>query len=591
MRRTSFLWVLYASYAVLILLTTAIAGVLVSRQQEKDALAQTEQSLLARAELLREIARPEFHEGRGEIQKVVRRAGRGAGVRLTIIDEGGKVMADSDKRPSEMNNHIDRPEIVLARENGAGMSTRYSRTVGIEMMYVGVALYDGERIIGYARASVPLTDIHERLARTRTLIAVSAGIAALVGLVLGFLFARGLTRRLTRITRAAETIAGGEYDLEVPTGARDEFGRLGAAFNDMARQLKERMATIARERNQVLAILGSMVEGVVAVDADQTVVHINVAAAEMLGLERESCIGEPIWQSVRVPALNDAAESVLSSGEPDRRDATVVGERGSVQIELRSAPLVDSRGKLAGAVLVLSDVTELRRLETVRRDFVSNVSHELKTPLAAIQALVETLLDDEEMDRETARGFLARIEKQSERLNAIVLDLLSLSRLESEAHRVERSPVDLREVIRACLDMQQTVAGKRSIAITSALPESEVRVLADVESMQQLLGNLLDNALKYTPEGGRVEIRLTTQKSRAIVEVQDTGVGIPPEHLHRIFERFYRVDRARSREVGGTGLGLAIVKHIALAHGGIVDVQSNPGKGSTFTVRLPLAET
>ncbi len=590
MRRTSFLWVLYASYAVLILLTTTIAGVLLSRQQRQDAMAEVEQNLTSAAQLSRDVAVPREGENATRYQARIREAGVRAGVRLTVIDTTGTVVADSVEDAAGMNDHSTRPEILQASERQTGSATRYSSTIGTDMMYVAVAVPEGAHHVAFVRTSVPLTEINERLSQTRLLIAASAGIAALVGLLIGALFARLLTRRLTRLTKAAEALAAGEYELELPIGSRDEFGRLAVAFNDMARQLKERMDTIVSDRNQVVAILTSMTEGVIAVDARQNIVHINAAAAAMLGVNAADCIGQPVWKAVRVSALNEAADAVLETGSDDRREARITGESETRELELRTAPLRDSRGEVAGAVLVLSDFTDLRRLETVRTDFVSNVSHELKTPLAAIQALVETLIDDETIDPTTRADFLGRIAKQSRRLNTIVLDLLSLSRMEAEGKGLERKPIDLRTIVSECIELCRETSQKAGITLACQLPASPVRVFANDEAMKQLLGNLLDNALKYTPGEGRVEVRVSTDNGDAVVEVEDTGAGIEASHLPRIFERFYRVDRARSRELGGTGLGLAIVKHVALAHGGAVRVSSTPGKGSTFVVSLPLAQ-
>jgi len=317
---------------------------------------------------------------------------------------------------------------------------------------------------------------------------------------------------------------------------------------------------------------------------------MNAGAADVLGASSDACLGRDIRDVTALEQVWAAIDAALSDGEEVEGEVGVAAPAGRRVVELRASPLRDSEGGLVGAVVVLDDVSELRRLETVRRDFVANMSHELKTPITAIRILAETLVSDKKMAGKQRRRFLSKIRDQSTRLSSIVTDLLALSRLESENPLLEREPIDLRKVIAVSLHpLLPDDDDELSASVTSELPDSPVTVVGDDEALAQATRNLLDNALKYTPQEGRVWVRLREEGRDAVIEVEDTGIGIEPAHQRRIFERFYRVDKARSRELGGTGLGLSIVRHIALTHGGSVAVDSEVGVGTTFRLTLPLA--
>ncbi len=587
MFRRRFLWKIYAGSAVLIVLTALVVGALVSRRIERDSMQEIERSLHDKAALLEEIARGFFESGDGAaFQERVRTIGAQINTRLTVIRADGVVVADSEEDPARMDNHADREEVLDARLEGSGRSIRYSDTLHIRMMYVALPVRTGASLQGFVRAALPLTAVEERLKRVRLVVALGALIGVAGALVLGFLIARRVTGPLTSMTRVADAIADGDYTQRSYAGTRDELGRLAAALNRMADQLHERMERITADRNEVLAILASMVEGVIAVDHDERVVHMNAAAGEILGAAPDASIGKPIWEVTRLPVVTETIGKALETAAGVTAEATLADDR---VVEMQAAPLRDAGGRLSGAVVVLHDVTRLRRLETVRRDFVANVSHELKTPLTAIRGLVETLLDDEAMGTATRRRFLTKLRDQSARLSALTADLLALSQLESRDEAFELKADDVRPPVEEAVRQFAALSEQKEVTLAATLPDSPVVVLCEPDAVRRLAENLLDNAVKYTPAGGRVEVRLTTQDDEAVLEVADTGIGIEPRDQARIFERFYRVDTARSRELGGTGLGLSIVKHIVQAHGGTVSVESAPGRGSTFRVRLPLA--
>jgi two-component system phosphate regulon sensor histidine kinase PhoR len=588
--KSRFFWKLYAGYAALVLLAVVTVGVLVARRISSDSIAETDSRLHAQAVLIRDLARPSLAgDADPGLQQQVRDLGAAVGTRITVIRADGIVIADSDEDPAGMDNHGTRPEVIQALEEGSGSATRFSRTVAFNMMYVAVRVDKAGELLGYTRASVPLTIIRERLAVLRGIVVLGGVVAAVFALGIGLVVARRVTARLASVTEAAELIAGGSYGRRVDSVSQDEIGMLASAFNRMAAQLEERVQTISEDRTKLLTILGGMVEGVVAVDTEQHVLHLNAAAGRILQVMPGETLGKPIWQVTRVRHVSEAIEEVLRDAREVTGELDLEVEGQPRVVELHGAPLQNGAGGLVGAVLVLHDVTELRRLETVRQDFVANVSHELKTPITAIRGLIESILDHDDMPAETRSSFLGKIQNQSSRLSLLVTDLLTLARLESADGVVDPAPLDLRDPVQASVANFRSGAEEKGVGLHQEVPDRPVRVSGDAEALELVVNNLLDNALKYTPEGGRIQVRLRAEDGNAVLEVVDTGIGIAREHHDRIFERFYRVDKARSREVGGTGLGLSIVKHVCRAHGASISVESAVASGSTFSVILPLA--
>lgn len=591
MLRSPFLWKLYAGYAALIVATTLIAVVFGSRVADRSSRAGLDRHLLATAEMLGELARDDLPaaEPGGELQARAVRLGQDLGVRLTVIAADGTVIADSHEDPGLMEPHDLRPEVASARTGGIGRSDRSSATLGQEMTYLAQAVRDEDgRLIGYARSSMPRAVTEQQLRSLRMSIILAGVVATLVALPLGFFFARRITRPIAEMTSAATAIARGELHRRVPHRGRDEIGRLAAALDVMADQLEDRLSTITADRNRLQAVLAGITDGVVAVDARGRIVHLNAPAAELLGTGIERATGRTIWEVSRLGELDRVLSEALRLGAGRHGELHIPRDGRDQDVVLNAAPIHGAGGAASGAVAVLHDITELRRLEAIRRDFVANVSHELKTPLTAIRGLVETIIDDPVMDAAVRGRFLAKVRGQCDRLGALVGDLLTLSRLEATDAGMEREAVDLRSVVRTSCDGLLEPARAKRITVEYLLPDRPVVVAGDREFLRQAVDNLVDNAIKYTPEGGRVTARVRTEGETAEISVRDTGIGIDPVDRPRIFERFYRVDKARSRELGGTGLGLSIVKHIVLAHGGSVRVESTPGSGSTFVARLPL---
>ncbi|VAX20536.1 Phosphate regulon sensor protein PhoR (SphS), partial [hydrothermal vent metagenome] len=521
------------------------------------------------------------------LQMQIKELGDKIGTRFTLIDKNGVVIADSREDPKLMDNHGARPEILSARSHGEGNATRYSDTIGIKMIYYALPINRDGNVSGYVRTSISLSKIDERLAGLKETVALGAGLAVIAVLVLGYFMALHFSRPIESITRVAESMALGKYDEKVAEEREDEIGKLARALNLMADNLKERIETISGEGNRLKAILAGMVEGVIAIDIDERIVHINKAACEITNTSFENSIGKPLWKVTGLQELNDILEQTITTKSRVEKEIKVFKREGSRHIQILSAPTLSLDKKISGAVIVLHDITDLYAFERVRRDFVANVSHELKTPVTAIRALVETMVDDTDMHEDDRLRFLKKIEKQSIRLATLVGDVLTLSKQESEKGLLDGTRLDLKVVVNSVIQALSTASSARDISIESELPAEHVLINGDEEAVSQAISNLANNALKYTPHGGHVAIRLKKVGPNVLIEVEDNGIGIAPEHQQRIFERFYRVDKARSRELGGTGLGLSIVKHVAISHGGGVEVESEPGRGTVFRITIP----
>ena len=591
MFRSRFLWRLYAGFAFLVLLSTGTIWVLVGRSIERDSLQEIERELQVKARLLRELSAPVLDGASdGKFPRQIEELGKAINTRLTVMTADGVVIADSEESPAVMENHGTRPEILDARERGIGRARRHSETLGTEMMYLALPIHEDRGVVGYVRVSLPLTLVEQRLAHLHEIVAFGALISLAFGGLIGFFFARRVTRPIVSMASIAREIAAGDYGKRVRLDARDEIATLATSFNSMADELERRIQTITIDRNKLLAILGGMGEGVIAVDQEERILHINGVAGTILGVTAEKSLGRPIWEVCRLREVSEALTETMSRMGEVRREVRVPARVRDRVIELRASPLRNAAGDVTGAVAILHDVTEMRRLEEVRRDFVANVSHELKTPLAAMCGLIETVVEDKSMDKEIHERFLGKISNQAGRLSSLVKDLLTLSRVESQDTGLEAEQFDLRGVLEESFSALLSGGQAEGLGAEISVPDTPVIVSGDSEALREVVDNLVGNARRYTPAGGKIWVRLLREETRAVIEVQDTGIGIEPGEQERIFERFYRVDKPRSRELGGTGLGLSIVKHITIAHGGEVSVESVPGKGSTFRVRLPLTQ-
>ncbi len=527
----------------------------------------------------------------GRIDEFCKRLGGAKGLsrrtRVTVILPSGKVIGDSDEDPALMSDHSDRPEIIDALDKGFGWSVRPSPTLGIKMMYAAIPIEEEGRAIALVRTSVSVSAIDRALSDMHRKMVWGGVVVALCAAVLSFVISRGISRPVMNMEQIAQRFAAGQLDLRVPVPAPLELAALAKALNEMARQLHEKIATITSQRNELEAVLSSMVEGVVAVDHEGHIVSINKAAAALLGIDPAQVYGRSIEEVVREVNIQQFVRKALKEEGPIEAEVSL-RTNGEKHFQLLGASLRDAGRGRTGAVIVLHDITRMRRLEAVRKDFVANVSHELRTPVTSIQGFVEALSERGIDDPEQTKRYLGIIAKHSDRLNSIIEDLLSLSRLEEdqEQRRIELNNRPLKPLLATAIDLLRTKAEKRGVSV-ELLCGDDIQAKINSALIEQAVFNLVDNAVKYSKAGGAVTVSAEQGDAGISISVQDRGCGISSEHLSRLFERFYVVDRGRSRKLGGTGLGLAIVKHIAQVHGGAVTVKSSPGKGSTFTIHLP----
>lgn len=587
--RNRFIWKLYLGYVVLVLLATVVVSTLIHRAAVRDSLVDIERSLEQQAHLLAEIARPALMgDADSELNERVVALGVDTGMRLTVISADGTVLADSHEAPSAMENHGTRPEVIEANRQGFGTATHFSRTLHQDMRYLALRVEDESNCIGFARTSLPLTAITERLAVLRNNVLLGMAIALLFSLPLGYVFARRVTQPLAEMTIAAQAIAAGDHKRKVRVQSKDEIGELAGALNEMSTHLAERLETITRDRNQLEAMLGSMADGVVAVDRDARVVHINATAANLCSVSHGEATGMRTWEVLRIPPLTEAIDLALKEERIVEAEIALAGS--DLVYALTVTPWRDGGGNVVGVVAVMHDVSRHRQVERMRQDFIANASHELKSPVTAIRGFAETMLDDQGMDSETRRRFNRSIVEETARMSGLVRDMLALSRVESGRQQETDELFDLRDAVTEAVEAHRHRAETQGVRLDYIRNDEPVSITGSPDALATAVGNLVDNALNYTAAEGSVHVSVMRQDGYGLISVEDSGCGIAQEHHERIFERFYRVDKARSRELGGTGLGLAIVKHIVLNHGGTVSVESTQGKGSMFSIRLPLVQ-
>jgi len=594
MPRSRFVWHVFAGWcamgAALLVGCFWLASLQLARLADVAQLERVADTATGLAGLLATRSQP---VDPAEFADATRRVAGGPRMLIDLLAADGTVVATSAPGGGGVGRSTAADALVdEARSGRIARGSRYDAVAGRRILEVAAPVGPTAAPSGIIRVIADTRSADAALARSQRLLAAGFLAWAAAALAAGRVIAGRLARPVADLSQAAARLADGDVAAAIPTADSAELTSLADAIVSLREQLVERGLTIGRQDTRQEAVLGSMIEGVLAIDARQRVVGMNGAAAELLGVDSHQAVRRPLQEVIRNPDLRRFALRAIDCREPVEDDLVLRGSRDRI-IRLRGTALRDMSGE-GGAVIVLNDVTDVKRLENVRRDFVANVSHELKTPIASIKGFVETLLDGAAEDPTDRRRFLDIVARQADRLASIIEDLLALSRIEQseEAGNLPRDPVAIADLLAAVAADCQPRAADRSIRLELSCPESLV-VAVNAPLLEQAVINLVDNAIKYSDPGRTVRLSADEEPAgpeggaAVTIVVRDEGCGIDAEHLPRLFERFYRVDKARSRKLGGTGLGLSIVKHIVQAHDGTVAVHSEPGVGSTFTIRLP----
>lgn len=581
-------------------LAVLVAGWLALRSIEQHELIRLDEALAVRTELAALSLTPLIQAASLQplddahlvaLRNSTGEVARHALARVTVVGPDGRVWADSSVPHTQthlIQNHGNRPEVMQAMKAGRGTYVRQSETTGIRTSYFALRV-DGPtgEPAAVIRVGLPLTTLEARIGDMQHALAIAFSVVLGVAALLSLLIFSGLTKPLSEIAVVARRIAGGALSERVPQRSRDEVGMLAESINQMADQLASKIQQVSEDRAQLLAMLSSMVEGVMVLDCHGNLLRMNPAAERMFGVQPDTKLPMDVCRLIQHPEFTTFVQQVMAAKGNRGGELTVMPSGKTLRVEASVTEC--QRENEACAVLVFHDITALRRLEKVRKDFVANVSHELRTPLTSIKGYVEALLDGALSNPAQAEPFLNIILKQADRLNLIIEDLLQLSQIESGQVQFKREPVDLSGLLERTLAMIKPLADKKRHTVHLRLPPDLPLVCGDEERLGQVFTNLLDNAVKYTPAGGTIDIAGRRFGAGHVeLSVADTGVGIPQADRPRVFERFYRVDKARSRELGGTGLGLSIVKHIVEAHEGTIWVEGNDPIGSRFVLRLPI---
>ncbi|MCY4437156.1 MAG: ATP-binding protein [Chloroflexi bacterium] len=576
-------WRITLVYTGLIVLTLGVASFYLVTFIRSAHETNLETRLQHEARLIAEASAPFFlaESDTGALQAASERMGDDISARVTLIALDGTTLADSWGDPAQMANQADLPEVERALSAGLGVSRRRNATAGEELIHVAVPVIAGDETLGVARVALPMAQAQADINRSMSIIALIGLTGAALAVLLGFSVASRTSRSIGALAEGARQITAGDFDYRVQAQGSDETQELAQAFNRMAMSLRDLVRDYSVERGKLTAVLNTMADGVVVIDGNGTIVLVNPAAEEILNLADGDMPGRRFTEIIRDHNLQQLVARCTERREVQHGEVEIPQWRRYLSVI--TTPL-EEHGN-SSVLLTMHDLTRIRQVETTRKEFVSNVSHELRGPLAAVKILAESLASGALKEKKRAKDFLRRINSEIDRMTAMVNELMELSRLESEQASLQLVPLDLQPLIAELDEEHRERSEKRKIVLDVTLPQQLPRVRGDEEKLRQVLDNLLNNAVAFTPEDGRISLSAQQENGTVCLRVADTGVGIPRKHLPHIFERFYKVDRSRQSE--GFGLGLAIVKHIVQAHGGEIHAESVEGQGTTFTVVLP----
>jgi len=577
------------SYLLIIAVSFGFAAYFLDNNLESHALQGIKSSLVNEAFLIKSQIPYEKLKSQGYsgLQNQIKTLAKKIKSRLTVIDSSGKVMADSDVEDDKiayMENHAGRPEVKIAFGGNIGEQIRYSSTLKINMLYVAMPLAWPQGANAVLRIALPLVYIQQQLQEIRKAIIISIFLAVGLAIVLGSILAMGIVKPINKIIHIARKFSSGDFQHKILLDSKDEIGELAVVLNSMASDIEEKINEVQIRNQHLSAILHSMVEGIIVLDSSGRIASINKPAEDIFSIKKEDVEGKMFLEAIPNNEISDLISEVAQKREFISRELSLVWPVKKFFI-VDVSP-VFQKEELSGCLVVVHDITEIRRLETMRKDFVANVSHELKTPLTSIKGFVETLIDGALEDRQNARHFLGVILDHANRLDSLISDLLSLSHLESKEISLDKSHVEVKRLVDDIIVSFKTALVRKTVSIINDL-DPALYLYADKERLAQVFTNLIDNAIKFNKDNGKVRIFSEDLGSAEKIIVEDTGIGIPQKDIPRIFERFYRVDKARSRDLGGTGLGLAIVKHIVELHSGSVGVESAETSGSKLFFILP----
>ncbi len=579
----SIYWKITIPFTLLVLAGMCVMGFYMVNSTRNAQLELLQSHLVKEARLVAGASLPGFLNPAGSenLDNLAKSTGREIQTRITLIARDGTVLGDTEQDPLTMENHANRPEVIAALASGVGQATRYSATLRENMMYVAVPVTHRGEVLGIARVALPLTAAESSVNGAVMAITWTIIVTAMLVITAAALIARMITRPVRRITRAAEGIAAGRLDQQLKVRTSDEIGRLGHAFNEMSSNLKNNMAIIVDERSKLVTVLASITDGVVMTDTEGNIMLANPAVERLFNFKEAKVIGRPLIEAIPDYEIDDAVKKCLRM---DREQTVQLDSAAGRFLRVIAVPV--ATGKLKGTLILVQDLTEMRSLQIMRREFVGNVSHELRTPLAAIKAIVDTLRDGAINDREAAIDFLDRLDVEVDGMTQMVAELIELSRIETGKIKLKLEPVNLNHLIEEVVARLRPQAERQQVSLSADLASGPPPLQADKERIRQVIINIVHNAIKFTPPGGRVAVSTRYSEESVVTQVSDTGIGISKEDLPHIFERFFKADKSRS--TSGTGLGLAIAKHTVQTHGGSIWAQSEEGRGSTFSFSLPL---
>ena len=579
-------WRITIWFVLLVLVSMAVLGAYLTSFIRSNQLENLRTQLENGARITAEAGLLSFYnqEGVNDLDILAKKLGDQIDARITIIASNGTVLGDSDEVPATMENHATRPEVRDALASGFGESTRYSTTLGTQMMYVAVPIAGESEILGVARVALPLTQVESSVNNVIVIIIIAMAIAAALVILAAWFITRVTTRPIRELTRASRGIASGEFGNRISVDTKDESGQLAHAFNEMSLKLKEMLTTVSEDKARLTGILDNMADGVVLTDTEGNIVLTNNAAQALLNIDDKETGGKPLIEAVREFEFNDLLSTCLKTGQ----EQITQFESDTSHRFFRVFAIPFTGDRPGGALLMIQDLTEVRSLQTMRREMVGNISHEFRTPLAGIKAMVETLQNVAADDREANKDFLSRIEVEVDRMTQLVAELTELSRIETGKAELELEPIEINQLVEETVARLKPQAERQNLTLETSLANDLPFVPADKERVRQVMVNLIHNAVKFNRPGGSVQIRTESYDNSVLVEVSDSGIGIAGEDLPHIFERFYKADKSRTGQ--GSGIGLAIAKHVVESHGGKITARSEEGKGTTFSFSLPLTQ-